>query len=74
MDPRRARAREIVRESGIHGITVGRVLTRLEAEGMTAVRETVQRWFANDEEHGMMRRGQHGSRLWRWVNFGPDDD
>ena len=74
VDPRRARAREIVRESGIHGITVGRVLTRLEAEGMTAVRETVQRWFANDEEHGMMRRGQHGSRLWRWVNFGPDDD
>jgi len=74
VDPRRARAREIVRESGIHGITVGRVLTRLEAEGMTAVRETVQRWFADDEEHGMMRRGQHGSRLWRWVNFGPDDD
>ena len=75
VDPRRAKAREIVRESGIHGITVGRVLTRLEALGMTVARETVQRWFAEDESrYGLMRRGQHGSRLWHWVNFSSDDD
>jgi hypothetical protein len=35
-------------------------------------RETVQRWFADDEKMGLMLRGQRGSQRWRWANL--DDD
>jgi hypothetical protein len=65
--------REIVREAGWAGISTNRILTRLTGLGLSPpARETVQRWLADDEKMGLVRRGQGGSRNWRWVHH--DDD
>ena len=68
-DPRRVKMREIVRESGWAGISVNRILTRLTSLGLNPpARETVQRWLAEDEKMGLVRRGDRGSRNWRWAH------
>ena len=72
VDPRHEALRRIVRENGLHGITAGHALSRLEAEDMIVARETVQRWLAADEKAGLVRRGLHGSRLWRAAEFADD--
>jgi hypothetical protein len=73
VSPHRQRAREIVRQAGWAGIKVGDVWNRLCETGENPpVRETVQRWFADDEQMGLMVRGQRGSQRWRWANL--DDD
>jgi len=73
VDPRHEALRRIVRENGLHGITAGRALSRLESQGMTVARETVQRWLAADEKAGLVCRGLHGSRLWRAAEFADDN-
>jgi hypothetical protein len=73
VSPQRRRAREIVRKAGWAGIKVGDVWNQLCEEGANPPRrETVQRWFADDETMGLMHRGQRGSNRWRWANL--DDD
>jgi hypothetical protein len=73
VSPHRLRARQIVREAGWAGIKVGDVWNKLCEEGTNPpARETVQRWFADDEKMGLMLRGQRGSQRWRWANL--DDD
>ena len=73
VSPQRRRARQLVREAGWAGIKVGDVWNRLCEEGANPPRrETVQRWFADDESMGLMHRGQRGSNRWRWANL--DDD
>jgi len=73
VDPRHEALRRIVRENGLHGITAGHALSRLEAEDMIVARETVQRWLAADEKAGLVCRGLHGSRLWRAAEFADDN-
>ena len=73
VDPRHEALRRIVRENGLHGITAGRALSRLESQGKTVARETVQRWLAADEKAGLVCRGLHGSRLWRAAEFADDN-
>jgi hypothetical protein len=74
VSPHRQRAREIVRKAGWAGIKVGDVWNRLcETGDNPPRRETVQRWFADDEQMGLMVRGQRGSQRWRWANLDDDD-
>lgn len=74
VSPHRLRARQIVREAGWAGITSGNVWKQLCDEGKNPpARETVQRWFADDEKMGLMHRGQRGSNRWRWANLNDDE-
>jgi hypothetical protein len=74
LDPRRVKIREYLYQRGPQGYTTQRLLGLLKSDGLNGIREVVQRWLADDESKGLVRRT--GSPLHRWVwhaGQGPDD-
>lgn len=74
LDPRRVRIRRHLMARGEAGYTVGRLVTLLAAEGLTCPRETIQRWLADDEGRGYVRRTGRPLHRWVWHAPGHPDD
>jgi len=74
VDPRHAKIRELLRQRGPAGYTVGRIVAIMANDGMTTPRETITRWLGKDKERGLVHAT--GKPLHRWVwqgGHGPDD-
>lgn len=66
VDPRQKLMRQLLRQRGLQGYTVGAIVRAIQADGHTTVhRGTVQKWLAADKDLGYVQAT--GAPLSRWI-------
>jgi hypothetical protein len=61
--PGRARMLELLAKAGVMGMTPASICSRLEAEGIGVVRQTIHKWLTEELDAGRVRKATYG----RWT-------
>jgi hypothetical protein len=60
LHPARLRMLELLDKAAVMGMTPARIQSALAAEGLGVVRQTIQKWLAEETETGRLVRASHG--------------
>jgi len=74
LHPGHIRIRELLAARGVMGASVSQMMSVLEQEGISGVRESVHRWLRRDRDDGLLHHPSYRRWVWGPGENTPDDD